>query len=146
RRHIRQRALYVRQRKSVVVDRSHIEIAAVAASGEIDLRHGLRRVVQDRINRRVLQRGHLVVLEKSTVGEPYGVLPPGPLRRRVDSMLPGKARKPGVGTPPTRNLSLSSWSMAAPRMVSWPSSKRWRHSPRSKGPWVLVIRGEMVAS
>jgi len=85
RQHVRQRALHVGFRIAVVVDRPDVEIAAVAAPGEVELRHALGERVEQWIDRGRLQLPDLVVLEEGPVREPDRIEAPGPLGRQVEA-------------------------------------------------------------
>src|SRR5262249_15222395 len=56
-------------------------------------------VVEDRINRRLLQRLDLVVLKEGPVGQPNSIEAPGPLRRQVEASarFDGAAKVPKAG-------------------------------------------------
>ncbi len=78
----RQRALHIRFGISVILDGAHVEIAAVAATGEVELRHAFGQSVQLRVGAGLLQRHDLVVLKVGLVGDQDAVKAPRPGRRQ----------------------------------------------------------------
>ena len=67
----RQRALLVYNGEAGVVDGADIEIAAVAAAGQIELRQADVDALRDQIGVAVLQRHNSVVLQEAPVGQEF---------------------------------------------------------------------------
>ena len=74
-------ALHVGFREAVVVDRAHVEIAAVAAAGQIELRDAFGQRRCSNGSDAALIGAQVVVLEEGRVGRQDAVPAPGPVGR-----------------------------------------------------------------
>jgi hypothetical protein len=83
----RQRALDVGFGEPVVLDRTHVEVAAVSAPGQIELRDAFGERIELRIGAGLLQLADLVILEVGLVGHQHAVETPGPARRQGEPAL-----------------------------------------------------------
>ena len=108
----RKLALHVGRRQAVEVHRARVEIAALAAAGEIELRDGFEPAGLERVHQGEIGP-QAVVLQDDLVGDDGAVPAPDPVVVQANwpvvSMLPRKSRSPGsFGRAGSRTASASS--------------------------------------